>query len=253
MRFLALVDHKKILGNSGNREERIAAHNYYGNLVYLGKSTSFSERLKLLKKGSNSLKIERVSNLKFNYNITGVGWAICEIQTANGTFTFRASYISDALGDLLNALLSLNSDMNTESYADETKFSWYQEPGLTEWHIKAFDIKSNGENLHFKINQYIDDTEKGAPETTSAFACNYDEFVYSVVESLDRLMQKFGLVGYQAIWVDADFPVVAYLKLKHYTIHKTAFPFVDGQNGTLKTMTSRDYEMKLLTTDLKDC
>lgn len=194
-----------------------------------------------------------MSNLKFNYKIIGTGWAICELQTANETFTFRASYLSDALGDLLNALLSLNSDMNTEFYGNETNFSWYQEPGLTEWHIKAFDIKSNEENLHFKINQYVDDTEKGDPETTSAFACNYDELVYSVVESLDRLMQKFGLVGYRAIWVDSDFPVVTYLKLKHYAIHKSAFPFVDGKNGTLKTMTSMDYEMKLLTTDLKDC
>ncbi|WP_339213849.1 hypothetical protein [Solibacillus sp. FSL W8-0372] len=228
------------MGNSRNREEQIAAHNLYGDLVYLGKSTGFT------------LTIKRVSMLKFNYKIIGIGWAICEIQTANESFTFRASYLSDALGDLLNALLSLNSDMNTESYGDETNFSWYQEPGLTEWHIKAFDIKSNVENLHFKINQYVDDTEKGDPETTSAFTCNYDEFVYSVVESLDRLMQKFGLVGYRAIWLDSDFPVVAYLKLKHYAIHKTAFPFVDGKNGTLKTMTSRDYEMKLLTTDLKD-
>ena len=193
-----------------------------------------------------------MSKLEFNYKIIGVGWAICELQTANESLTFRASYLSDALNDLLNALLSLNSDMNPEYYVDETNFSWYQEPGLTEWHIKAFDIKSNGENLHFKINQYVDDTEKGAPETTSAFACNYDEFVYSVVESLERLIQKFGIVGYRAIWVEADFPVVAYLKLKHYAIHKTAFPFVNGENGTLKTMTSMDYEMKLLTTDLKE-
>ncbi|WP_191705372.1 hypothetical protein [Solibacillus merdavium] len=177
---------------------------------------------------------------------------MCELQTANESLTFRASYLSDALNDLLNALLSLNSDMNPEYYVDETNFSWYQEPGLTEWHIKAFDIKSNGENLHFKVNQYVDDTEKGAPETTSAFACNYDEFIYSVVESLERLIQKFGIVGYRAIWVEADFPVVAYLKLKHYAIHKTAFPFVNGENGTLKTMTSMDYEMKLLTTDLKE-
>lgn len=41
--------------------------------------------------------------------------------------------------------------------------------------------------------------------------------------------------------------------LKHYAIHKTTFPLVNGENSTLKTMTSMDYEMKLLTTDLKDC
>ncbi|EPY12903.1 MULTISPECIES: GNAT family N-acetyltransferase [Paenibacillus] len=31
--------------NSGNREERIAAHNFYKNLGYLGKSTGFSKNL----------------------------------------------------------------------------------------------------------------------------------------------------------------------------------------------------------------
>lgn len=31
--------------NSGNREERIAAHNFYKNLGYLGKSTGFSKSL----------------------------------------------------------------------------------------------------------------------------------------------------------------------------------------------------------------
>lgn len=30
--------------NSGNREERIAAHNFYKNLGYLGKSTGFSKK-----------------------------------------------------------------------------------------------------------------------------------------------------------------------------------------------------------------
>lgn len=190
--------------------------------------------------------------LIFNYRITGVGWAICEIQTANETFTYRASYLSDALGDFLNALIALNSNMNPEIYVDKTDFRWYQEPGLTVWHVKASDIKSNGENLFFRVNQYVNDSEKGAPESTSVFAYNYDEFIYTVVESLERLIQKFGLVGYQVMWGDIDFPLVAYLKLKHYAIHKTAFPFVNGENGTLKTMTSMDYEMKLLTKDLKD-
>ncbi|WP_341320365.1 hypothetical protein NSQ62_11935 [Solibacillus sp. FSL H8-0523] len=190
--------------------------------------------------------------MKFKYKIIGAGWAICELQTANETFTFKASYLSDALGDLLNALLSLNSDNNPEFYEDKTEFRWYQEPGLTVWHVKAFDIKSNAENLSFRVNQYLNDSEKGAPETTSVFACNYDELIYTVVESLERLIQKFGLVGYQVMWGDIGFPVVAYLKLKHYAIYKTAFPFVNGENGTLKTMTSMDYEMKLLTKDLKD-
>ena len=31
--------------NSGNREERIAAHNFYKNLGYIGKSTGFSKSL----------------------------------------------------------------------------------------------------------------------------------------------------------------------------------------------------------------
>ena len=36
---------RAIILNSGNREERIAAHNFYNNLGYLGKSTGFSKIL----------------------------------------------------------------------------------------------------------------------------------------------------------------------------------------------------------------
>lgn len=188
--------------------------------------------------------------MKFNYKITTPGWATCKLETSNQQFSFDASWISDALGDFLKALWLLNPDNNPEFYRNETECTWYQEPGLTEWKFKISDIKSDVENLSIRVNQYFNDDGEGIPGTTEC-TCNYDELIFSVVESLERLIQEIGLVGYREMWGGTDFPIGVYLMLKHYTMHKTVFPAVTEESyDEFKKMTSLDYEIKLIMSSL---
>ncbi|WP_342573988.1 hypothetical protein MHH37_17175 [Solibacillus sp. FSL K6-1781] len=186
--------------------------------------------------------------MKFNYKITSAGWAICELEVSNQQFTFEVSWISDALKEFLEAIVRLNPDVDPDYYEDETECSWHQEPGLVEWDFKISDIKSDEKNLFLTVKQYEDDSRRHRPFIDVKFSCNYDEFVSSIVGSLESLLREFGLVGYSEMWGGADFPIAHYLKLKQYAIDKTIFPNVTEEtDNTIKTTTSLDYEMKLLT------
>lgn len=186
--------------------------------------------------------------MKFNYKLISPGWARCELKVGNETFSEDASYITDALGDFLQALLLLNPDNNEEFYRNETACTWSQEPGVTEWKFKLSNIKSDAENLSITVNQYFDDTGEGMPGTTQC-TCNYDELILAVVESLEHLIHEVGLVGYRAMWGGTDFPIGAYLMLKHYTMHKMVFPAVtETIEDNVKT--KLDYEIYLITKNL---
>lgn len=189
--------------------------------------------------------------MKFNYKITGAGWARCELEVSNQQFSFEASYISDALKDFLQAIVELNPDINPEFYEDETECRWHQEPGIIEWEFNISDIKSTEENLYFTVKQYEDDSRRHRPFIDVKFSCNYDKFVSSIVTSLETLLTEFGLVGYSEMWDRVEFPIAYYLKLKQYTINKAVFPVVrEETSDSLKTTTNLEYEMKLLSTNL---
>ena len=189
--------------------------------------------------------------MKFNYKITSPGWATCELETSNQQYSFWASWISHALKDFLEAIVALNpANTDPEFYENETECSWYQEPGFTEWKFKISDIKSTEDNLFFTVKQFEDDTRRRRPFEVAKFSCNYDQFVTSIVTSLESLLKENGLVGYSEM-SDADFPLADYLKLKQYTIDQSLFPTdtitVDDDS---KITTNLDYEINLIVKSL---
>jgi hypothetical protein len=51
-----------------------------------------------------------------HYELTGTGWSKCTVRPSRKSYTFNASYESDALGSLVIAAISLLSDINTISF-----------------------------------------------------------------------------------------------------------------------------------------
>jgi len=67
----------------------------------------------------------------FRYEIYGVGWARARIRDGASEVRLRASYLGDALGDLLETLVYLLWG------AEIAQCSWEEEPGLRV-HVEAF-------------------------------------------------------------------------------------------------------------------
>jgi hypothetical protein len=68
-----------------------------------------------------------VRRMEFTYRLTGTGWAEAQIADATSRAVITASYLSDALGDLLEALGTILEG------AAEARCSWEEEPGEYRW------------------------------------------------------------------------------------------------------------------------
>ena len=65
--------------------------------------------------------------MEFNYRLTGTGWSEARIADDLSWAALTASYLSDALGDLLEAVGTILEG------AAEACVSWQEEPGEYRW------------------------------------------------------------------------------------------------------------------------
>ena len=66
-------------------------------------------------------------SISFAYNLVGSGWAECTIAVDKLHATMTASYLSDAFGDLLDAVIRMVEDQ------PEATASFAEEPGEYRW------------------------------------------------------------------------------------------------------------------------
>src|SRR4051794_38082323 len=74
-----------------------------------------------------------MSVVDFAYRLTGTGWAQARVSDASSSVTITASYLTDALGVLLEAVSHLLEG------ADRARCSWEVEPGEYRWIFEAAD------------------------------------------------------------------------------------------------------------------
>lgn len=65
--------------------------------------------------------------MRIDYRLSGTGWADATVSDGEASAELSASYLADALGDLLRAVVAL-----TEGAA-EARCSWAEEPGEYRW------------------------------------------------------------------------------------------------------------------------
>lgn len=66
-------------------------------------------------------------SIEFSYRLTGAGWSTASISDGHATATLTASYLEDALGDLLEAVGVLLEG------STDARCSWEEEPGEYRW------------------------------------------------------------------------------------------------------------------------
>ncbi|CAN5579922.1 hypothetical protein BH10ACI2_BH10ACI2_24540 [soil metagenome] len=147
----------------------------------------------------------------FEYELTGSGWAAAVISTEDRRFQMTASYLSDALGDLLQALIDLMEGKHKVS------FTFMDEPGEHRVSITKIDVRKVLMEIDWFddwLSWGMDDEKKG--KRVLDLELELPELTNKVKNSLDQIIKKYGLSGYKAKWVEHDFPVHNYEKLKLY-------------------------------------
>ncbi|HVG45450.1 MAG TPA: hypothetical protein VM890_11985, partial [Longimicrobium sp.] len=68
--------------------------------------------------------------MKVDYRLAGAGWADCDVEIAGQQAAMGASYLSDALGNMLAAAAAVARG------AEESTFSFHEEPQEVRWRLR---------------------------------------------------------------------------------------------------------------------
>jgi len=137
--------------------------------------------------------------LTIDYRLTGVGWAKCTIAADGRDCTVSASYLSDALGNLVLAAATVMADAHSISIGFD------EEPGEYRWSI----VRTGNSVVEVKILSFGDlwgNQPDAEGEPLLAFSCTPLEFGRAVRDAADAVLKEHGLPGYKERWVRYDFP-----------------------------------------------
>lgn len=153
--------------------------------------------------------------MEFSYEICDIGWAEAYIEINGSKDYFSVSYITNALKDLIEGIMSLIPEcVREDEVKDQISFEWHSEPGGSIWNIKSI----NSGKLHIVIESYEDIYLKVGKRITLDEICDKTDFAKCITGELSSILKKYGLVGYRETWYEHDFPISAYLKVKNFLV-----------------------------------
>lgn len=145
------------------------------------------------------------SDVAVRYKVVGRGWAECDLDFYGATTSVSASYLSDALFELVRGTNHMLSGGN------EARFSFDEEPGEYRWIMRR---EENG-GLSLTILDFAD-LWGGKPDEDGdvllGVTCTLRDFAHALYLSLNDLLMELGASGYRDKW-GSDFPSSQYQTL----------------------------------------
>lgn len=146
--------------------------------------------------------------VEFDYRLVGTGWSEARFAIDEAWVTLTASYLEDALGGLLGAMLKI-------ALGDEkARCSWEEEPGEYRWILTR-----DGERLRVQILAFPD-LYDNSPDEQGRPVLDAETYVRpviaAVVRGAERVLAEHGASGYREKWVDHDFPSEELQQLKRH-------------------------------------
>jgi hypothetical protein len=143
---------------------------------------------------------------KINYKLTGTGWSETTITDGTNEASLSASYLSDALGNLANAVIKI---LKGEK---EARASFDEEPGEYRW------VFTNDNNVvDIKIFSFKDLwTNKNDSEGDLVFSSKITtkELGNAILECLKNILKEYSPEEYKKKWIDHEFPMAQYSELE---------------------------------------
>lgn len=145
--------------------------------------------------------------ISFTYRLTGSGWAEATISDGVHELVVDASYLTDALGDLVRIVITLLEG------AKEAQCAWLQEPGESHWLFTR-----RRDEMFLRIIEYKDwEQDRRNPKDRGRVYfkthCPLRDFATVVRQQLTLLLDTLGRDGYKRAWVNHSFPLDDYRQL----------------------------------------
>ena len=121
-------------------------------------------------------------------------------------------HLSDALGDLTEAMVDLLNG------SEEKEVFFMDEPGEHRWLLR----RTERDNLLIEVEWFedwkswemMDKDAKG--EKVFSDEVSLLEVAHEVKAVLDKLLEKYGVEGYKQKWIEHEFPLEQYERLKEH-------------------------------------
>jgi hypothetical protein len=152
-------------------------------------------------------QFEDAVSASFAYHLVGSGWAECTVAVDEQHPTVTASYLSDAFGDLLGAVIRI-----VEGQPEATA-SFAEEPGEYRWRF----FRKEPDRLLIRVldfPQLWGDRPDEEGKVLFEAECRLRTFAGAVLAESQRLLEKHGPEGYLGMWHEHEFPLDKREKLR---------------------------------------
>ncbi len=144
----------------------------------------------------------------FLYQLGTAGWSTATVSDGERTLTLKASYLSDALGDLTRVVVALLQG------AEQATLTWDEEPEVTEWRFERQD-----DDVDVRITLFNDwssyrRSRAQSGERPFSVRCPLSRLAGEVLDELWRIYETFGVAGYKERWLMHAFPLQEYTQLQ---------------------------------------
>lgn len=146
-------------------------------------------------------------SISFAYDLVGSGWAECTVAVDETHATVTASYLSDAFGDLLGAVIRI-----VEGQPEATA-SFAEEPGEYRWRL----FRKEPDRLLIRVLEFPQLWGNRPDEEGRVLfeaECRLRTFAGAVLAESQRLLEKHGPEGYLGMWHKHGFPLEKQEKLR---------------------------------------
>lgn len=137
-------------------------------------------------------RIRGISNpVEFHYRLRGTGWSEAFIGVAGQWANPTASYLGDALGELLEAVDQLLDGASSATVV------WEEEPGEYEWRLERED-----DLVEVSICSRVHQPSKIIFDARPTLI----DFAAAVASGARTVLDAEGEIGYKRAWVEHPFP-----------------------------------------------
>lgn len=144
--------------------------------------------------------------IQIDYRLTGRGWAECNISSGEQTCLLTASYLSDALRNLVLAANGVLAGFS------KLTFSFEEEPGEFRWVITS----PRPNEIQIEILEF-NELWSWRPDTEGSVLykslCRPIVFAKAVEQAAKRVLNTHGESGYREKWAEHPFPTGQYVEL----------------------------------------
>lgn len=139
------------------------------------------------------------------YKLDGTGWVSATIVTPQKGVTFSPSYLSDALGDLVRAVVAIEKARHSQPpFVFEQRVEWFGEPvGLD----LIFETQQDGEVRLQLVEMPDESRRRTGRQVLFDDQIDFDLFARSVYGQAVQIFETLGAKGYKEKWTLHECPV----------------------------------------------